>query len=308
MPELGDFPPVEHLSRELGIAYRIPAAGRILLSIPVVDHILRADGTVQSEVLATVLDETTGFVSVLAAQPDWGSTAALEMHFPPVAVAARGDLVVDGRVLKAGRRLVFVEAEVRWLPEGGSSGAAAGAGGELGSAVVAYAAGQFAKVGRAAHNATMDIPDPDPGEIFAMALADSALPEPFPRRMGLRPVGPATVELASSDYVCNSSGILHGGVVAAVAVAAAEHAAGAPAVHAFVQYLSAGRTGPFRATAERRYARGTDTCWAVDTFDAGDDAGAAGDGAGAAGAGRPMNRSTVTTAESTTAGSTEGES
>lgn len=256
MPELADFPPPDHLGRDLHIAYRLPAPDRIDLRIPVVPELLRPDGTISSEVLATVLDETTGFVSVFACLPDWGSTAALAMGFTLEPVEPRGELVVDGRIVKAGRRLVFVEAEARW--EG---------------RLVAHAEGQFARVGRADRNLDMAMPDPDPDQTFALGLPGSGLDRPYADRLGLRVVdGPAgAVELAFDGYTRNSSGILHGGVVGALALAGAEAAAGAPASAAQVQYLSPGRVGPFRTRAELRYEQATGRVWRVDTIDGGDD-------------------------------------
>lgn len=278
MPELGEFPPAEHLGRELRIAYRLPAPDRIELTIPVVAEVLDADGTVAREALATVLDEATGFVAVYASLPDWGSTASLAMRFPPVPIEARGQVVVDGRVVKAGTRLVFVEAVARWD-------------GHPDRPIVALASGEFARVGRRGDNLSMDMPTPDPDEVFSMGLAESRLPVPYRERLGLRVVdGPAgVVEMPFTDYVRNSSGILHGGVVGALAVAAAEAAAGERVTDAHLQYLRAGRHGPFRTGAERLDAVGTGRLWRTETFDVGG-------GAGGDAPGHLMTRATVTTA------------
>jgi len=114
IPELGGFPPAEPLGGELHIAYRLPEPDRIERTIAVVAATLDADGTIQQEVLTTVLDEATGFVAVYASLPDCGSTASLAMRFPPVPVEPRGQLVVEGRVVKPGKRLDFVEVVARW--------------------------------------------------------------------------------------------------------------------------------------------------------------------------------------------------
>src|SRR5215207_4259693 len=102
MPALDDFPPAEHLGRDLQISYRFPEPERIELTIPVVKEILRPDGTVQAEALTTILDEATGFLAVFSAAPDWSSTASLAFDFPLAPVAPDDELMVIGRVVKAG--------------------------------------------------------------------------------------------------------------------------------------------------------------------------------------------------------------
>jgi acyl-coenzyme A thioesterase PaaI-like protein len=269
MTDLDDFLPEEHLGRDLHVAYRIPAEGHIRLTIPVVEHLLRPDGTVRSEVLTTILDETTGFVAVFASMPDWGSTASLVMGFTGAPVEPTGELVVDGHAVKVGRRLVFVEADVRW-----------------GDVLVATTAGEFAKVGRAERNVGMEMPAPDPTAVFAMGQPHTGLDRSYPERLGIEVVDAAAgvVVMPFESYTRNSSGILHGGVVAALAVAAAEAAAGAPAIEAHVQYLSPGRVGPFRTCAERRYEQASGaTVWRTETLDLG------GEGP------QRMTRATVTT-------------
>ena len=141
-------------------------------------------------------------------------------------------MTVDGRVVKAGKRLVFTECRVTW-----------------GGVLVAHAEGQFARVGRAGANTEMELPEPDPREVFEMGTGGSALSLPLARALGFAHLESGVVEMAFGDYVSNSSGILHGGVASALALAAAEHAAGTPAVHAGIQFLSPGRQGPFVATA-----------------------------------------------------------
>ncbi len=277
MPELGEFPPAEHLGRELHIAYRLPSPDRIELTIPVTSQVLDGDGTIQREVLTTVLDEATGFVAVYASLPDWGSTASLAMRFPPVSVEPRGQLVVEGRVVKAGKRLVFVEAVARWD-------------GHADRPIVALASGEFARVGRLGDNLTMEMPPPDPDEVFSMGLDSSALPMAYCERLGLRIIrgSDGVVEMPFTDYVRNSSGILHGGVVGALTVAAAEAASGQRVADAHVQYLSAGRHGPFRCRAERLEVVGTSRVWRTETLDVG--------GASGGDDGHLMTRATVTTA------------
>jgi acyl-coenzyme A thioesterase PaaI-like protein len=257
MPALGDFPPAEHLGRDLRVAYRFPEPARIELKIPVVKEILRPDGTVMTEALTTVLDEGTGFLAVFSAMPGWSSTASMGFDFPLGPVAPDGEIVVDGRVTKAGKRLIFVEADVRW-----------------GDRLIAHAAGEFARVPRANHNRSLEIPEPDPDEISSMALPESGLDRPYPVRLGMETVDEAdgVIELSLGSYTRNSGGILHGGVVGALAIAAAERAAGVPAVGAHVQFLSPGRIGPFRTRASLAYERADGArVWHTETFDTGDD-------------------------------------
>jgi acyl-coenzyme A thioesterase PaaI-like protein len=289
MTDLTDYPPVEHLGRDLHIAYSLPERGRIALTIPVVPHILRTDGTVQTEALATVIDEATGFVSVFTCLPDWASTAALSIGITGAVVEPEGVLAVDSTVVKAGKRLVFVEATVRW-----------------GSVLVAHAQGEFARVPRADQNLEMDGLEPDPGQVFALGLPDSGLDKPYPERLGLATLDASggVLDLPFEDYTRNSAGILHGGVVGALALTAAEAASGGRVIAAHVQYLSAGRVGPFRTTAERWYGQGDGVVWRTETRDQGHGQGQGdgqADGEGddkgedSDGSGRLMTRATVTT-------------
>lgn len=231
MPKGIDYPPEHHLGRDLGIAYRLPAPGRIRLTAACTEHVLRSDGTVSSEAVCSIVDEAVGFVAVLEVLPDWGSTAALSFGFTNQPVEPEGELTVDGSVVKAGRRLVFTECLVTW-----------------GNALVAHAEGQFARVGRAGANADMEIPEPDPNEVFEMGTG-RGLTAPLGEALGFNRGEAGNVQMRFGDYVSNSSGILHGGVASALVLAAAELAAEAPAVQAGIQFLSPGREGPFVATA-----------------------------------------------------------
>ena len=258
MPSGTDYPPERHLGRDLGVAYRLPEAGRIELSAGCSEQIVRADGSVCTEAICSIVDEAIGFVAVLAAQPEWGSTAALTLGFTQNPVHPEGRLRVEGRVVKAGRRLVFTECEVRWH-----------------DVLVAHARGQFARVGRTGSNTHMEVPEPDPDEVFEMGNpgsrgAGDTGDQALSRSIGFTTQGPGSVELEFCEYVSNSSGILHGGVAAALVLAAAEDAAGAPARSAEVQFLSAGRQGPFRAHAESFEGEGPGV-WLAQTTDSATD-------------------------------------
>jgi len=104
MSDLVDYPPVEHLGRDLHIAYGLPERGRIRLTVPVVKEILQPDGTVQTELLATILDEATGFVSVFTCLPDWASTASLSIGITGEAVRPEGLLEVVARRVRVSSR------------------------------------------------------------------------------------------------------------------------------------------------------------------------------------------------------------
>ena len=232
MPSGTNYPPEHHLGRDLGVAYRLPASGRIELTADCDEHLLREDSTVCTEAVCSVVDEAIGFVAVLAMQPDWGSTSALNLGFTTQPVRPVDRILVEGRVVKAGRRLAFTECTVKWQ-----------------DVLLAHARGQFARVGRAGSNTHMDVPEPDPDEVFEMDNPHGRPTQPLSRALGFTDEGPGSVALEFSEYVSNSSGILHGGVASALVLAAAEDAAGAPATAAEVQFLSAGRKGPFLAGA-----------------------------------------------------------
>jgi acyl-coenzyme A thioesterase PaaI-like protein len=248
-------PPAEHVARDLHVAYRFVTRHRMLLTIPVVPHILHDDGTVRTEVLATVIDEATGSISVYACLPDWGSTAALTIGATGEAIEPEGELELSGEVMKAGKRLVFVGAEVRWN-----------------DVLVAYARGEFARVTRTHQDLGFDAIDPDPEQVHALGLPTSGLDRAYPERLGMERVDATAgiLEMPFEEYTRNSAGILHGGVLGGLSLAAAEAASGGRVSIANLQYLSAGRVGPFRTGAARWYEHDGSTVWKVEARDLGD--------------------------------------
>lgn len=254
MPKTEQHPPERHVSRDLRIAMRYPAEGRLELRIPAVPEVLRADGTVRAEVLMTILDEATGFAAVLSALPGWASTAALHVGFAnrPAADEVR----VEVQLVKAGKRLVFLAADLR-----------------SGHESLGWASAEFAHVPRSGQNEEMGVPRPDPRIEHDLALEESTLDGPFPDAAGLVTVDAATgvVELELGSWVRNTGGMLHGGMVGALVVRAAELASGGVATSADVQFLAAGRVGPFRTGAVALGDRGDERVWRVETRDLGRD-------------------------------------
>jgi acyl-coenzyme A thioesterase PaaI-like protein len=252
-----DFPPRRHVSRDLGIAYRFTAGDRAQVRIPVTPHVVGADGAVRSEVLLSVFDEVSGFLAVFSTLPDWVATADFQFGVDPV--PATDEVELRARLLKAGKRLVVIEAEA-WTSGRRTAWAAAG----------------FSRVPRSGANAEFDMPELDTTTVHDLAVEGSGLDRAYPEAVGIRMVEGATgtLELDFSQYVRNSAGILHGGVGGGLSLLSAEAASGGSpswrAVDAHFHYLSPGRLGPFRTTATLLAATDERQTWRVGVVDAGD--------------------------------------
>ena len=92
----------------------IDADGAVVSSLIVQPRHLQSDGFVHAGVQTTLADHTMGMAAYLAARDGFHVlTAELRLS---LLRAARGDrLHCRARVIKAGRQLIFVEAEVRCL-------------------------------------------------------------------------------------------------------------------------------------------------------------------------------------------------
>jgi uncharacterized protein (TIGR00369 family) len=263
-----DFPPAKHVSRDLGIAYRFTGADSSEVRIPTTPHLLRPDGTVRSEVLLTVFDEAAGFLAVFSILPDWVATADFQFGVDPV--DAGDDIELRAQVLKAGARLVVVDLEA-WTA----------------GRRTAWSTAAFSRVPRSGANADFEMPEPDTEAVHDLALEGSGFDAAYPDALGLRTVeaSAGVVELAFSDYTRNSAGILHGGVVGTLSLRAAEVASGDAdrwrAIDAHLHYLSPGRVGPFRTSAEPLVVGADRQVWRVELTDIG--------------GGRAMTVATVTT-------------
>lgn len=258
-PYAEDFPPDRHVSRDLGVNYRLTSRTSSEVRLPVTEHLLHDDRSVRSDVLLTVFDEAAGFLAIFSVLPDWLATADMTIGVDPRPVG--DEVVFETRILKAGKRLVVVEAEA-----------------SISGERTAWAATAFSRVPRSARNADFEIPEPDPDTVHHMAVAGSGLDRSYPDALGIRTLDAThgVVELEGDDYTRNSAGLLHGGVGGTICLAAVEALASSAGgrwrtIDAHFHYLSPGRVGPFRTSAHTLARHAERSVSRVELVDAGDD-------------------------------------
>jgi uncharacterized protein (TIGR00369 family) len=229
-----DYPPPEHLLRDLRLTVEHRPDGTSTAWMPLSDHVRHASGAPRAGVLSTLVDVVGGGLAAVAARPDWIATADLTLHLTPRPV--RDEIRAEGRVVRRGRTTVVIEVALS-DPDGTALG---------------VATMSFAVLPRRAENLVVE--PVDQVNRMTMATDDSGLTAPFPERVMITVLDAATgaIELPLRDYVRNSLGAVQGGVMAAAADAAAEHAIGAACgvhvetVDLQITYLALARVGPVR--------------------------------------------------------------
>jgi acyl-coenzyme A thioesterase PaaI-like protein len=232
-----EYPPAEHVLRDLRLTVEHRPDGTSTAWLPVTDHLCHASGAPRAGVLGILVDVVGGGLAAVAVRPDWIATADLTLHLIPRPVS--GDVEAVGRVRRQGRTTVVVEVELRAATDP--------AGGPLGIATMS-----FAVLPRREDNLVID--QIDQVSRSTMATPDSGFTIPFPARIGLTVVDQAAgwVEVPLDDYIRNSLGAIQGGVMAATAASGAEAAltaaCGRPVetVDLQVTFLALARSGPLR--------------------------------------------------------------
>jgi uncharacterized protein (TIGR00369 family) len=228
------YPPAQHILRDLQLSVEHRVDGSSTGWMPVSPHICNPSGSLRAGVLAILVDVVGGGLAAIAVRPDWIATADLTLHLTPRPVA--DEIRAFGRVVRQGRTTVVAEVSLQ-----------DGSGASLGLATMS-----FAVLPHRAENLSIDQAD----RVIQMTMAnsDSGFVVPFHERVDLtvRDITTGAVELPLSDYVVNSMGAIQGGMVAAAADAAAEHAlrdaCGGPVetVDLQITYLALAKVGPIR--------------------------------------------------------------
>jgi uncharacterized protein (TIGR00369 family) len=233
-----DYPPAQHVLRDLRLTVEHHPDGTALAWIPAPPEIRNLSGSVRAGALAVLVDVVGGGLAAVAARPDWIATADLSLHLTPRRVG--GDVEARGRVVRKGRTTVVLEVDLVDTAGGASLG---------------LATMTFAVLPRRDTNLSVD--QADLVTQVSFGLEDSCFATGFHEQVQLTVVdaGAGVTELALRDYVRNSMGAVQGGIVAAAASAAAEHAVadacGGPveAVDLQISYLALVKAGPMRTTA-----------------------------------------------------------
>jgi uncharacterized protein (TIGR00369 family) len=207
----------------------------VVSDAPVLTHLARADGRIRTGALLALIDNVGGFCGGLGALPDgWVVSTNLAARTVPEALPADA-LHLEARVLRRGKSAVVTSVEAR----AGSATGPVVADAALTSAVLVPENGP---------------PPWDRPAVLAVEPLVGDVP-PLYEWIGVRALGDATVAVDVRDELRNPWGILHGGIVAALVDAAAEHEATAArggehvTADAVIHFLAPVRVGPVRATA-----------------------------------------------------------
>ncbi len=244
------YPPDDHVLRDLPFEMEETgprsAVSRLRLTPNHCHH-----GRVDPATLLVLTDVLGGFLVGRVIAPDWMATAQLALHMfehPGV-----GELRIGATVVRAGRSTVVVSADIAVGPARPAGHGVSGAGSD-GPRRVGAAELTFVRLPR--RDTTLDLPTdgPSAGRRLSLAVPGSGLTAPLRRSIGVDE-SRGSVALEVTPYVRNSFGAVNGGVVAALAAAAAEGAAaertGVPTrvADVVVTYLAQARVGPVEASA-----------------------------------------------------------
>jgi len=246
-----EYPPQHHFFRDLRLCLTFLGRGQAVMRAPVVPEILTPDGSLQVGAVAAMIDVLAGALTARAVYPDWMATVSLSVH-----LAGRptcDTIAATGKVIRAGRTMAITDVDIG--EEGGDPG---GPRNSIGTGLVT-----FSRRSRKESLPAFE-PDLEVSETVDFGIEGSGLKESFRDAAGVRALdeGAGAVELDLQEYVRNSVGVLQGGMIALLADAAGEMAAGSAvgkpvaSKDLAIQYLSQGKKGPFRTRV--RVIRTTD--------------------------------------------------
>jgi acyl-coenzyme A thioesterase PaaI-like protein len=229
-----DYPPPRHLLRDLRVSVSSDA-GTDAVRAACVPGVCGADGAARASFFAALVDVACGRTGARRARPGTVVTQDLAVHV--LAPLRDGEAIARVHVLRDSRHQLRFDSEVS----------------DASGQPVARASMTSAKREQASpHRQAL----PGPGQWLDFARPGSGLAGSLAEYAGLRVVDAHCLAFERTPALCNGLGILHGAAQAIVLEAAAEHAAREATGRAVatsdlsIQFLEAGRSGPFRARAE----------------------------------------------------------
>jgi uncharacterized protein (TIGR00369 family) len=241
------------LNRITGVSLREVTAGEGEVAVegiaPELEHLRGPGGAVRVGALLTMADTVAGMCSGLTVLPRWVVSTNLMLRAVPI--AARAPLRLRAHVLRAGRKSVVADVEIR---DGDDRVVGDGV---LTSAVLEPAGGppEFPRP------MVLDVPE------------ELASDVPVLEFFGIRPRDESATELDITEQVRNPWGILHGGAIAMLVDVAASRvvAPDAVVVDVVLHFLRPGRVGPAVARATVLGTRPDGVLVRVEVVDAGAD-------------------------------------
>jgi len=243
----GEYPPREHMLRDLMVTLEFRGKHTSVVRAPVVKEVCTDQGGMQVGVMATLIDVLGGALAVRAVYPDWIATADLSLH--TTGRARSGRVSALGSILREGKTTVVIRVDIRAEEDGNPSAAES-----IGSSLIT-----FSRLPQRQDTPELDLEmDEESSEAFQFGIDGPGLRDPYLQKAGMRILDEAAgvVELDLNDYVRNSFGSLQGGMVAILAdqagQLAARQATGMPMTTCDMEihFLSQGKRGPFRTRTE----------------------------------------------------------
>ena len=253
-----------HFVAEMDLTEFLPSRTRSLVTAPLTDAVRAPGGGPAIGVLISAFDLGASHPAMIACRPDWTATQDLAMH--GAGPLRDGPIVIDSRLVRAGKKVVVVAGHVY-----DGHGVGAGGTGDLerlaallefadparpveGLTLAASGLLTFARIPR---TAAAGMADYDPSN-WVGQIRPRADPPAAPgtsgtvyERLGLRAVDAAAgaLELDRTPYVTNSIGTIVGGAQATMLEAAAQAMRpGMVATDMQLHFLSQIRSGPARTS------------------------------------------------------------
>ena len=233
------YPPPHHFLRDLRPISTWVSEDELHVIAAVGPEMLDGAAAISPGVIAAVADIAGAQVVMADVEGDWIGTVDLSLHTS--APIVQGPIVIVARLLRAGKRLAVVRAEV-------FDGEGAEAPTRLAGAITLT----FSRMARgAAAGVSEPFRTPDVGNRHEMAGEGSGFTTSVPQAVGVQVHAPGEVAIEKTPYVQNSFGTLNGGVTALLVEAAGVSAGGVGwhAADLLVRYLGQVRQGPAVATA-----------------------------------------------------------
>ena len=99
------------MMQTLGALMDEASEGRVVISAPIAPHLLQQQGAAHAGLAFSIGDSAAGYAA-LSTLPEGAEVMTVEMKINLLAPAVGDRLVAEGRVLRAGRRIVVVAADV----------------------------------------------------------------------------------------------------------------------------------------------------------------------------------------------------
>jgi len=100
------------MMQTLGATMEEVAPGRVVIAAPIAPHVLQQHGAGHAGLAFAIGDSAAGYAA-LTTMPEDAEVMTVEMKINLLAPATGPRLIAEGRVIRAGRRIVVVTAEVR---------------------------------------------------------------------------------------------------------------------------------------------------------------------------------------------------